>query len=165
MIYTYPESSHLPRAAGISSLLTELLADGEPCKVWAQICPSGNHISAQGPKTSQKPKTLWKTNRGKLGVSVYRVQAKTPLRETARTPYTSDQTVPIMFSLCSKQHISLSFFFLSQLHFLLSFFILLQLCTGLSCGTRGLRCITRNLPLWHRDSPAVPLQLPSVRAQ
>ena len=28
------------------------------CKVWAQICPSGSHISAQGLETSQKPKEL-----------------------------------------------------------------------------------------------------------
>lgn len=124
MIYTYPESSHLPRAAGIGSLLTEPLADGEPCKVWAQICPSGSHISAQEPETSQKPKALWKTNRGRrVSVSVGFRQRRHS--EKQPEPLTHQIRLSLLYFLSVPSSTSL-FFLKNQLHFLLSFFILLH---------------------------------------
>lgn len=138
---------------------------------WGALQSLGSDLPQQEPHLCARTRNLTRSQRpfgkqteGKLGVSVYRVQAKTPLRETAESLTHQIRLSYYVFSLLQAAHLSLFFFFLSQLHFLLSFFILLQLCTGLGCGTRGLRCITRNLPLWHRDSPAVPLQLPSVCA-
>ena len=102
--------SHLPRAAGIGSLLTELLADGEPCKVWAQICPSGSHISAQGLETSQKPKALWKTNRGRwVSVSVgFRQRHHS---EKQPKPLTHEIRLSLLYFLFAPSSTSLSFFF------------------------------------------------------
>lgn len=157
MIYTYPESSHLPRAAGIGSLLAEPLADGEPCKVWAQICPSGSHISAQELETSQKPKALWKTNRGRrVSVSVGFRQR----RHSEKQP--EPLRLSLLYFLFVPSSTSLSFI-LKSIAFLA--FVLYFATSGLSCGTRGLRCIRQNLPLRHSDSPAAAHRLPSARAQ
>ena len=129
MIYTHPESSHLPRAAGIGSLLTEPLADGEPCKVWAQTCSSGSHISAQEPETSQKPKALWKTNRGRrVSVSVGFRQRRHSQKQPE--PLTHQNRLSLFYFLFVPSSLSLSLSFFKLIAFLA--FVLYFATSGLS---------------------------------
>lgn len=138
---------------------------GSPAKSGLRSAPAGTTSLHKDPKPHKSQRPFGKQT-GESWVSVSIGFMQRHHSEKQPEPLTHQIRLSLLCFLFAPSSTSLSFFFfLSQLHFLLSFFILLQLCTGLSCGTRGLRCITRNLPLWHRDSPAVPLQLPSVCAQ